>query len=219
MTAAEILSTDIPVLQLNETAATALDRMAEAHTNCLPVLNGRQYVGLIREEDLLEEDARQLLSERTTLCEPASVLPTDFFLVPLKLMHLRKFNVVPVVTPEKLYLGAIRSDDLLHVAAHYNAAAEPGGIIIFQVKPLNFSISEIGRIVESNDAKIIHLNTWTDPASGMLMVAIKINKSDIHDILASFERYEYDVLQYFGENLSEAALRDNFQHLMNYLNI
>lgn len=219
MTAAEILSNDIPVLQLNETAATALDQMAEAHVSSLPVCDGSKYVGVIREEALLETDARQLLSNLTAICEPTAVLPTDFFLVPLKWMHLRKLNVIPVVSAEHTYLGAIRADELLHAAAHYTAAAEPGGIIIFEIKPLNFSISEIGRIIESNDAQIIHLNSWSDPATGMLMVAVKINKTDIHDILASFERYEYNVVQYFGENLSEVELRDNYQHLMNYLNI
>jgi hypothetical protein len=95
----------------------------------------------------------------------------------------------------------------------------PGGIIILQIKPTSFYISEIGRIVESNNARIIHLNTWTDPSSGELMVAIKVNKNDIQDILASFERYEYNVIQYFGENLSEEELRLNYDHLMNYLNI
>ncbi|MFN4285413.1 MAG: CBS domain-containing protein [Lacibacter sp.] len=219
MTAAEILTNDIPVLQLNETAATALDRMAQAHLNCLPLLDGSKYVGVIREEDLLEADERRLLSELTGMCDPVAALPTDFFLLPLKLMHLRKCSLVPVVNAQQEYLGAICAEDLLHVAARYNAADEPGGIILFQIKPLNFSISEIGRIVESNDAKIIHINTWNDTVAGMLMVAVKINKTDIHDILASFERYEYEVVQYFGENLSEAELRDNYRHLMNYLNI
>jgi acetoin utilization protein AcuB len=51
------------------------------------------------------------------------------------------------------------------------------------------------------------------------MVAIKVNKNDIQDILSSFERYEYNVIQYFGENLSEEELRLNYDHLMNYLNI
>jgi hypothetical protein len=49
------------------------------------------------------------------------------------------------------------------------------------------------------------------------MVAIKVNKSDIQDILASLERYEYHVVQYFGENLSEDELKLNYDHLMHYL--
>jgi acetoin utilization protein AcuB len=48
---------------------------------------------------------------------------------------------------------------------------------------------------------------------------VKINKTDLQDVLASLERYEYNVVQYFGENLSEEELRLNFDHLMNYLNI
>jgi phosphoribosylanthranilate isomerase len=124
-----------------------------------------------------------------------------------------------VVNKEGTLLGIIAEEELLQAVSHYNAASQPGGVIILQVHPNNFSISEIGRIVESNNAKIIHLNTWTDASSGQLMVAVKMNKSDIHDVLASFERYQYNVVQYFGENLTEDELKDNYEHLMNYLNI
>ena len=83
----------------------------------------------------------------------------------------------------------------------------------------NYSFSEINRLVESNDAQITQLNTYTDPETGMMQVTIRLNKLEVSDIIATFQRFEYNVKYYFGEELYENELRNNFDNLMNYLNI
>ena len=219
MTAAELISNHIPILQTTDTVRQALDWMNENRTTELPVVNDQKYVGLVYEDDIVEEDETLSIAAFLHSGKPVNINPADFFLVPLKIMHQQKLSLLPVVKEDGELMGIITREDLLQAASHYNAAAVPGGIVILQMQPNSFYISEIGRIVESNNAKIIHLNTWTDSSTGELMVAIKVNKNDIQDILSSFERYEYNVIQYFGENLSEEELRLNYDHLMNYLNI
>ncbi len=219
MTAAELITNHIPALHTTDTVRLALDSMKEYRVSELPVLENHTYTGLVHEEDLEDVDGNELVQPYLKAGSPAQVKPTDFFLVPLKIMHQRKLSLLPVVKEDGELMGVITQEELLQAASHYNAASVPGGIIILQMQPNSFYISEIGRIVESNNAKIIHLNTWTDASTGELMVAIKVNKSDIQDILASFERYQYNVLQYFGENLSEEELKVNYDHLMNYLKI
>jgi CBS domain-containing protein len=219
MTASELITNDIPALQATDTVRQALDLMEEHRVNELPVVDQHKYLGLITNDDVENADERAAVSSLLHIGTPVQVNPSDFFLVPLKIMHQQKLSLLPVVREDGELLGIITQEQLLHAASNYNAANVPGGIIILQIKPTSFYISEIGRIVESNNARIIHLNTWTDASSGELMVAIKVNQNDIQDILASFERYEYNVIQYFGENLSEEELRLNYDHLMNYLNI
>lgn len=219
MTASELITNDIPALQATDTVRQALGLMEEHRVNELPVVDQHKYLGLITNDDVENADERVAVSSLLHIGTPVQVNPSDFFLVPLKIMHQQKLSLLPVVREDGELLGIITQEQLLHAASNYNAANVPGGIIILQIKPTSFYISEIGRIVESNNARIIHLNTWTDASSGELMVAIKVNKNDIQDILASFERYEYNVIQYFGENLSEEELRLNYDHLMNYLNI
>lgn len=219
MTAAELISNHIPTLQATDTVRQALDFMKEHRVTELPVVKDHKYIGLVHEEELDGETETSAVETYMHNGLPARINPADFFLVPLKMMHQQKLSILPVVKEDGELMGIITMEDLLQATAHYNSAAIPGGIIILQMSPNSFYISEIGRIVESNNAKIIHLNTWTDASTGELMVAIKVNKSDIQDILSSFERYEYNIIQYFGENLSEEELRLNYDHLMNYLNI
>ena len=82
-----------------------------------------------------------------------------------------------------------------------------------------FAISEISRIVESNEATILHLNTTLQPETGLLRVTIHINKRELSALIASFERYEYEVVHYFGEERFENEIQTNYRHLMNYLDI
>ncbi len=219
MTASELINNDIPALQATDTVRQALDLMEEYRISELPVVDQQKYLGLITENEAQNADERSAVSALLHTGSPVKINPVDFFFVPLRVMHQQQIGLLPVVKDDGDLLGVITKNELLHAAANYTAAQVPGGIIILQINPSSFYISEIGRIVESNNARIIHLNTWTDPSTGELMVAIKVNKSDIQDILASFERYEYNVVRYFGENLSEEELRLNYDHLMNYLNI
>jgi acetoin utilization protein AcuB len=219
MTSAELITNHIPSLQTTDTVRLALDLMQDHHVTELAVLDQQKYIGLVHEEELEDAGDNELVEPYLKAGTPAQVNPADFFLVSLKIMHQRQLSLLPVVKEDGELMGVITQEELLRAASHYNAASVPGGIIILQMSPSSFYISEIGRIVESNNAKIIHLNTWTDVSTGELMVAIKVNKNDIQDILASFERYQYNVIQYFGENLSEEELKVNYDHLMNYLNI
>ena len=219
MIAAELISPSVPFLRMQDTLQQALEWMQEHHVSALPLCNEDRFVGMIHESDLLDAtDETAALSTLALHADKVAVKQHAFFLSALNIMQQRMLSTLAVTGDDDIFIGIITMRSLLEALAKYNAAAEPGGVIVLQMRPIDFTISEIGRIVETNDARILHLNTWTDE-TGHLLVAIKVNKTDILDILASFERYEYQVLQYFGENLSEEELKSNYDHLMNYLNI
>ena len=82
-----------------------------------------------------------------------------------------------------------------------------------------FTISDISRIVESNGATVLHLNTTIQPETGLLRVTIHINKKELSAVISAFERYEYHVVYYFSEEKFESEIHSNYRHLMNYLDI
>jgi hypothetical protein len=96
---------------------------------------------------------------------------------------------------------------------------EPGGLIVLEVESNQYSFNEISKLIEANDAQITQLNTTNDPEKGTMQVTIRINKPEISDIVATFQRYEYHVKYYFGEELYNNELRSNYENLMNYLNL
>ena len=96
---------------------------------------------------------------------------------------------------------------------------EPGGLIVLEMESNQYSFNEISKLVETNDAQITQLNTSNNAETGMMQVTIRINKPDVADIVASFQRYEYNVKYFFGEELYTNELRSNYDNLMNYLKI
>ena len=97
--------------------------------------------------------------------------------------------------------------------------SEPGGLIVLEMESNQYSFNEISKLVETNDAQITQLNTSNDAETGMMQVTIRINKPEVSDIVATFQRYEYNVKYFFGEELYANELRSNYDNLMNYLKI
>jgi acetoin utilization protein AcuB len=149
----------------------------------------------------------------------ASILDNEHFLRAVKFSNETESNVVPVINEENEFQGSITTSELLKTLGNFTGASEMGGIIVVEMERSRFSVSEIGRIVESNNATILNLNTTVNSETGLLTVTIHINKKEISSIVSTFERYEFDVIYYFGNENFENEIHSNYRHLMNYLDI
>jgi hypothetical protein len=98
-------------------------------------------------------------------------------------------------------------------------ANDTGSFLVIEMLRTEYAPGIINRLVESNDAMIMQMNTVYDQQNGMMQVLLKINKEEISDIVGTFQRHEYNVLYYYGEETYDNALQNNLDHLLNYLNI
>ena len=128
-------------------------------------------------------------------------------------------TVVPIIGENNELIGVVTYADLLKYSSQFMSLNEPGGLIVLEMESKDYSFNEISRLIESNEAQIKQLNTNVDPLTGLMEVTIKINKLEVSDIVASFQRHEYNVKYYFGEELFENELKTNYDNLMNYLKI
>jgi acetoin utilization protein AcuB len=206
-------------LSLSDTVYHAQQLMADYHLMQLPVTNHETYMGLISEDDLLNSQDDQTLEHLEPLFLKLSVKASSHFVEAVQLCNSYGLSVIPVVEKEMEWAGAISASDLLKYLGRMTGTDEPGGIIVLELEKANFSFSEICKLVETNDAQITQLNTFFDSQLQLLYVTIKLNRFEVSDIVATFQRYEYTVKYYFGEELYENELRINYDHLMNYLNM
>ena len=142
----------------------------------------------------------------------------SIFLKAIQTAVVNKLSIVPVVE-EKQLLGIVTYNDLLRNASEFMSLSQPGALIVLEIDSRSYSFTEINRIVESNDAQITQLNTYTDTETGLMQVTIRVNKIEVSDLLSTFQRYEYNVKYYFGEELYENELKTNYENLMYYLKI
>jgi acetoin utilization protein AcuB len=216
----EIISEAIPSLNPGDPVIKALTLMTDFHIIHLPVVSENKLIGLVSEDDLLNVTDDQLpLSHLEQSFSKLVVHENAHFMEAVQCVNEFNLTVVPVVDKELSYLGSISAIDLLKYLGRFTGVNDPGALIILEMDKVSFSFSEISKLVETNDAQITQLNTYSDLQTGAFFVTLKINKFEVTDIVATFQRYEYHVKYYFGEELFQNELRSNYDHLMNYLNI
>lgn len=215
----ELISATIPTLNLKDPVLQALDLMSEFHVMQLAVVADEKYLGLVSEDDLMNVDENLTLQSLEAHFSRAAVKAGSHFMEAVQVVNDHNLSIIPVVESENVFLGVITAIDLLKQLGKVTGASEPGGIIVLEMEQRNFSFSEISKLVETNDAQITQLNTHWDGNGGAFFVTLKINKFEISDIIATFQRYEYQIKYFFGEEQYENELRSNYDHLMNYLSI
>jgi CBS domain-containing protein len=220
MLTVDLINNNIPRLRLQDTVGKALQLINDFRVSHLPVVAEDKFLGLISEEDLLDAGDEKLAIEfLQTHFINAAVKSNIHFLNAVNSSIQFDTTVVPIVNADNDLMGVITTADLLKTLGNFSGANEIGGIIVLEMERSQFAISEISRIVESNDCHILHLNTTIDTVTGILTVTIHINKREISAVVSTFERYEYDVVYYFGTEKFENEIDSNFRHLMNYLDI
>ncbi|UKJ08862.1 CBS domain-containing protein [Solitalea lacus] len=220
MIASQLSSDYIPPLRTSDSAQKALDRMAEFRVSHLPIVNEKEFLGLISDRDI---------AELTDLNEPigSSGLSTIYQTVNedqhlfdvIRLIHEQQLTVVPVIDNKNNYLGLITLTTLAEYFAVITAIESPGGIIILELGIRDFSLSEIARIIESEGAMILSSYVKTFNDSTKLELTVKVNKTDLTAILASFQRFNYHIKASFSQVSRSDDTMDRFDSFMNYLNM
>ncbi len=220
MLTGELRSQNLPYLHLQDKVYQALQLMNDNQVTHLPIVDGEKYAGIIGEDDLLQVDNdHDTLASLQQSFGNASVKNTEHFLKAIQLAAENGLSVVPIINDANELTGAVSYNDLIKNASEFMSLNEPGGLIVLEMESNQYSFNEISKIVETNDAQITQLNTHNDGGTGLMQVTIRINKPEVSDIVATFQRYEYNVKYYFGEELYANELRNNYDNLMNYLKI
>lgn len=216
----ELLSQTLPSLRLHDKVYQALLWMNENSVTHLPIVDGDKYIGLISENDLLQAENDNLpISSMQQSFTGVSVKEEDHFLKAVQLAVENGLSIVPVVTEENELFGTVSYNELLKFSSEFMSLSEPGGLIVLEMDSKQYSFNEISKLVETNDAQVTQLNSNIDQETGLMQVTIRINKPEISDIVATFQRYEYNVKYFFGEELYTNELKSNYENLMNYLKI
>jgi len=65
----------------------------------------------------------------------------------------------------------------------------------------------------------LHSMVTASAEQALIQVSLKINKNDLKEIQASFERYQYTVLAVLHQSEFEQQLQERYDSLMRYLEV
>lgn len=220
MIAKHLITDGIMPLKTSDTGKTALSWMEEYKVSHLPIVNNQEFLGLISELDIynLNNFDEPLGNHKLSLKHPY-VFENQHIYDVLKLVNEQNLSLVPVLNGEENYLGSINLQNLIKYFALSLSVDNPGGIIVLEMTYNDYSLTELAKIVEENDAKILSTFLLNHENSTRLDVFLKINKVDISSILKTFERYNYFIKASFGEENDNEDMRERYNSLMNYLNV
>lgn len=220
MHAIDLIAPDVPPLRPLDDVGRALDWMEEFKVSHLPVVDNGRLVGLVKDQDLVDRnDARATVSSSMEQVEIPFVRAGQHIYEVMKLFSERGLTVVPVLDDMGRYVGCITEHQALKRLAQVTNIHEPGSIVVLEMNQIDYSLHEVARLVEANDAKVLSVYTHVLPDTSRVEVTLKINREDISDVLRSFERYEYFVKSTFQGSKLHEDLRGRYEELMRFINL
>lgn len=219
MTLQQIIA-DIPFLKPHTSVDKALRIMEEEMVHHLPVVDEGKLLGLVSMHDLDEA-----ASDEDEVIDYLPVIPTQalqdsrHIYDALKIMTEHKISALPVITAAGEYKGLITIETMLRYFADSQAVTQPGGVIVLSMASRDFSLSAIARIIESENTRILSSLISSPYGSESLELTLKLNRHDLSHVIATLERFGYEVQASYQETDYTGFLRERYDSLMNYLNV
>lgn len=221
MLAAELIDPMLPALKPTDSVGQALDWMQEHRIGQLVLTDQGDYRGVVSEELLLDvPDSDRPLSNVMRLFEQIVVQEDQHLLEIMGLIIQNRMEVVAVVNEGREFTGTISANELLKQFAQELGVQEAGAILILSLNERDYSMSEISRLVESNNVKIIS-SYFSSAAYGMpdrSRLTLKLNRRDITPVISTLERFGYKIESAFANAPVESIDQERLDSLLRYLN-
>jgi len=219
MQAYKLISSSIESILPSEDGNRALQMMDQYRINHLAVVKNDFYLGVISDKEIMNwNSSEEYIEEHLPNLASPHVLHNQHLFDIIEVLEQNNLSVVPVLDEDNQYKGVITNRKLLYTIAKSATIQSVGGVIVLQMNNNDYSLTEIASIVESNDTKILSSYVISRKDSTQMELTIKLNKTDITDIIKDFERHEYVVSASYKEQDSDTDFLERYESFMKFLN-
>lgn len=215
----DFITKEIPVLKKNDTVEYALAQMDDFKLKHLPVLADGMYRYLISEKELFAfSQADETIGDMSSFAP--FVTPEHHLYEVLRMVSHFKLSLIPVINPEGEYQGVVTRDKLTDVLAEVCNVETEGSVIVLELLPQDYDLTDIARLIESNNAHVLSLFSHIEKETGKLILSVKIDLEDASPVIRSFERFNYTILYYFmKKGMVDDLLKKRMDELLYYMNM
>lgn len=219
MFAQQFISNEIFPLKKSDSVESALLFMSDWMVRELPVVEGGKVIGYVSEKILLEQDEGKIENCMNIQTADILILPqAHLFDIQAKLSKFQ-FSSLVVENKEGQFVGIISAKDIQALSYSHSALEQEGSVLVIEVTAIQYSLAEISRICESNDAKIIHVMIETlKDEQNTLHVSLKLNRQYLTHVISSLERFSYKIIYTNSPLDPNHTLDDRYLWLVKYLN-
>ncbi len=215
----DLINDMIPPLKVTDDAAKALVWMEELRLHALPVIKDKKFQGFLTEEMIIDQnDVDAKAGDFLLRGEDCFVFDYQHTYEAVKKATDFDFECVVVVNEESEYLGVVVLSDALSIFSQSASIQSEGGVIVLSMNQADYSLTEISRLIESNEAQIMGSSLNIDKNEPTkFRLTLKINKIDLTHIIATLERFGYRVVAKYQKVKSVSNEKERLDMLMRYL--
>ena len=214
----DYINNDYKAINSSDSIESVLDFFEEARFSHFPVVEDGVYIGCISSDETETFDSSKKVSDYRYALKGFFARTSMFWVDVLEVFSRNNTNVIPVLSDENTYVGYYEITEVIQNFYETPFVKEHGGVIIVEKSILDFTMSQVVQIVESNEGRILGLyvsNTTPD----RVQVTIKIVLGGMNEILQTFRRYGYEIISEYKEDVFLNNLKDRSAYLDKYLSI
>jgi hypothetical protein len=221
MQAADFIHPLIPSILISDPVGSALKKMESLELTTLPVVEGGIFLGFVEDEILLEQEHLDVQIAQVELeCAACWVYADQHFYDLIRVATEHQAKWVAVQDREQHYLGVVPTQDALTAYADNFSINSQGSVLAISLQMNDFQLSEIARLVESENCKILSCLLNTDPMdSQSIELTLKLDKPDSRHVKATLLRFGYQVKDYAQEEVGQSTDEERIGNLFRFLDI
>lgn len=212
------ITNDLRAIDSQETILSVQDFFADLNFSHFPVIENGIFIGSISADDVETFDADKKTIDYKYTLERFYAKNSMIWLEVLEVFAKNHTNILPVLDENNSYIGYYEMEDIMNFFKETPFLKESGGILIVQKKLLDYSMSQITQIIESNNGRI--LGCFVSEADlENIQITIKIGTGALNEIIQTFRRYNYEIISEHQEDTYINSLKERSDYLDKYLNI
>ncbi|MBD3630380.1 CBS domain-containing protein [Cyclobacterium sp.] len=221
MRANDFINNLIPPLKFTDRVRLALSWMEEIRTNILPVVEKGNFKGFITDEIIYEINNPDLSIAEVELLASSCVVQMEKHIYEvLRIASENQVSMVAVLDKDQKYLGVVSEEDAITAFTDTISIQSPGGVLVLSMFMTDYSLYDIARVVESENAKVLSSFISTDPLDdSKIKVTLKIDQMELRHIKATLERFGYKIIDHYEEEGGITSEQDRLGNLLRFLDI
>jgi predicted transcriptional regulator len=219
MMASSFIDETIIPLKTSDSIYFAVDFFKEFSIRQLPVVQDNLCIGILSLDDIDDEDIYDLPILDYINLNYSFASNNDHIYEVMRAISEQASTLFPVLDENNNYIGSITLSSLFKNYVNCAAFIQPGSILVLEIDKKNYSLSEIARIVESENKVILSSLLSSNVESDVLEITLKLNSVQIQNLITTFERFGYNIKATFNEEDFMDTLKNRYESLMTYLNV
>ena len=212
------ITNDYKAIDSRETIADVQGFLSDLSFSHFPVVEEQIYIGSVATEDIETFISDKKIIDYRYSFEKFFVRTNMVWLDVLEVFAQNHTNLVPVLDEENKYVGYYEIGDIMGFFNETPFLKEPGGIIVIKKAIVDYSLSQITQIVESNNGKLLGLFI-SEADSVNIQVTLKTSLGPMNEIIQAFRRYNFEIISDHLEDNYINTLKERSDYLDKYLNI